>query len=332
MVTLIAELLVELADHRVFGRFALLDLAAGKFPSPAIGFPCRPLRDQHALVGIDQGAGGDEEEAVGTAPMLRSLSSVVGVDGDVFGGEVAGPDRRAALAEAEIDADARARCSSCRRRPPLPNRPGRARPRRRRDASPNQIDEAVAVGRLAGLADRHHDAAPIGVLAGERRLHQRRIGDRERDPLRRGVGRGAGHRDLDELRQPPRRPARPAARDRGRGRRAPSPECLERRAVRCRARHAARAAAPVAKASTVSEVEVSPSMVMALKLPGNRFGRGRPAGPPAPIGASVKTKESIVAMSGAIMPAPLAMPLMHDLAAADRGRGASRPSERCRWS
>ena len=30
----------------------------------------------------------------------------------------------------------------------------------------------------------------------------------------------------------------------------------------------------------------------------------------APIGASVKTKDSIVAMSGAIIPAPLAMPLM----------------------
>ena len=92
------------------------------------------------------------------------------------------------------------------------------------------------------------------------------------------------------------------------------------------------AAAPVAKASTVSEVEVSPSMVMALKLPATRRRQGMPAGPPAPIGASVKTKESIVAMSGAIMPAPLAMPLSDDLAAADADACASPPSETCRWS
>ena len=52
----------------------------------------------------------------------------------------------------------------------------------------------------------------------------------------------------------------------------------------------------------------------------------------APIGASVKTKESIVAMSGAIMPAPLAMPTRTMLAAADPDASASRPSETCRWS
>ena len=68
-------------------------------------------------------------------------------------------------------------------------------------------------------------------------------------------------------------------------------------------------ALPVAKRRSVSEVEVSLSTVIALKLPATpfdsidwRIGAG--------IGASVATKESIVAMSGAIMPAPLAMPLM----------------------
>jgi hypothetical protein len=68
-------------------------------------------------------------------------------------------------------------------------------------------------------------------------------------------------------------------------------------------------AAPVANSSTVSEVEVSPSTVTQLKLLATlrvrsfcRMG--------ALIAASVKMKHSIVAMSGAIMPEPLAMPLM----------------------
>ncbi len=68
-------------------------------------------------------------------------------------------------------------------------------------------------------------------------------------------------------------------------------------------------AAPVAKARTVSDVEVSPSMVMALKLPptASTSASCRSVGA---IGASVNRKASMVAMSGAIMPAPLAMPLM----------------------
>jgi hypothetical protein len=49
------------------------------------------------------------------------------------------------------------------------------------------------------------------------------------------------------------------------------------------------------------------------------------------IGASVKTKASIVAMSGAIMPEPLAMPLIVTAIPQPRDR-ASRISERCRWS
>ncbi len=69
------------------------------------------------------------------------------------------------------------------------------------------------------------------------------------------------------------------------------------------------AAAPVAKASSVSEVEVSPSMVTALKVSATPS-LSRLCSTGAAIGASVKTKDSMVAMSGAIMPAPLAMPQM----------------------
>jgi hypothetical protein len=60
---------------------------------------------------------------------------------------------------------------------------------------------------------------------------------------------------------------------------------------------------------SVSEVEVSLSTVMALNEPRTPFASSA-CRTGAGIGASVKTKESIVAMSGAIMPAPLAMPLI----------------------
>src|SRR5205085_9553200 len=55
--------------------------------------------------------------------------------------------------------------------------------------------QPVAVGLLAGLADRHDDAAPIGVPGRDRGLDERRIADREADaPRRPGAGRA---RDLD---------------------------------------------------------------------------------------------------------------------------------------
>jgi hypothetical protein len=74
------------------------------------------------------------------------------------------------------------------------------------------------------------------------------------------------------------------------------------------------AAAPVANRRSVSEVEVSLSTVTALKvLPTARDSRSCKTG--AAIGASVATKDSMVAMSGAIMPAPLAMPLIVTVAA-----------------
>ncbi len=68
-------------------------------------------------------------------------------------------------------------------------------------------------------------------------------------------------------------------------------------------------AAPVAKASSVSEVEVSLSIVTALKVSSTPLFNSD-CNAVAEIGASVNTNDSIVAMSGAIMPAPLAMPLM----------------------
>ena len=58
---------------------------------------------------------------------------------------------------------------------------------------------ALAIDRLVGAADRHDDAAPVGVLAGEGGLDQGALGDRAGDPAGRGGGGGAGDGDLDEL-------------------------------------------------------------------------------------------------------------------------------------
>ena len=69
------------------------------------------------------------------------------------------------------------------------------------------------------------------------------------------------------------------------------------------------AALPVANRISVSEVEVSLSTVMALKVV-STLAASMACSAAAEIGASVKMKESIVAMSGAIMPAPLATPAM----------------------
>ncbi|MCY1305164.1 hypothetical protein D9M70_549540 [compost metagenome] len=69
------------------------------------------------------------------------------------------------------------------------------------------------------------------------------------------------------------------------------------------------AAAPVAKSISVSEVDVSLSTVTELKV-GPTPAESRACSAAGAMSASVTTKESIVAMSGAIMPAPLAIPLV----------------------
>ena len=48
-----AEFLVQLADQRIFGPLAVVELAAGKLPKARHRLAFRPLCDQHAVVGID---------------------------------------------------------------------------------------------------------------------------------------------------------------------------------------------------------------------------------------------------------------------------------------
>ena len=55
-----AQFLLELPDQCLLGPFAALDLAAGKLPQARHRLAGGPLREQHAAVGIDEGAGGDK--------------------------------------------------------------------------------------------------------------------------------------------------------------------------------------------------------------------------------------------------------------------------------
>ena len=116
-----------------------------------------------------------------------------------------------------------------------------------------------------------------------------------------------GDVDAHQLAAPPRRPAPPAAP----GRAADRPAPIGTRAAAAPPSAGTRGclAWPVANSSTVSEVEVSESTVMQLKLPST----ARPSSvcsAGAGSFASVNTKQSMVAMSGAIMPLPLQKPWM----------------------
>ena len=55
-----AEFFPKLADQSRFRGFVRVELAAGKFPEPGQCLAFRALRDQDALVGVDQGAGDDQ--------------------------------------------------------------------------------------------------------------------------------------------------------------------------------------------------------------------------------------------------------------------------------
>ena len=57
------QFLLQLADQATLRRLAGLDLAAGEFPQAGELLALRPLADQHAAVGVDQGRGGDQQHA-----------------------------------------------------------------------------------------------------------------------------------------------------------------------------------------------------------------------------------------------------------------------------
>ncbi len=56
-----AQFLVQFADQALLRRLARLHLATGKFPKARQRLALRPLADQHPSVGVDEGAGRDQE-------------------------------------------------------------------------------------------------------------------------------------------------------------------------------------------------------------------------------------------------------------------------------
>src|SRR6266568_4047834 len=119
-------------------------------------------------------------------------AAVAAVDVDIAVRQVAGPYSRPASTDADVDSDADFAALHV-----LGDR-AFVIPRHRaallRDLDAADRDrQAVAVGLLAGLADRHDDAAPIRIPCGERGLDQRRIADRQADPSCRPVAFGAGY-------------------------------------------------------------------------------------------------------------------------------------------
>src|SRR5690606_39762749 len=103
--------------------------------------------------------------------------AVVSVDLDVAFGQVAGPDGGRGAPRADMDGDvdlivlhigAHDRLVVVRRRGAVDGG----------DVGTEADGQTVAVDGLLGLASRHDDAAPVGVLAGDGGLDQGAVGDR----------------------------------------------------------------------------------------------------------------------------------------------------------
>src|SRR5262249_34947279 len=140
-----------------------------------------PSRSRLGSNGIEIGVNGDANAIYAIAGAIRlvkeGLRTVVAVDGDVLLGEVAGQDAVPAAAETDRHLELDLRVLHRLRDLGLVVR-GMARALVRAADAAEPDRELIAVGGLAGLADRHYHAAPIGILAGDRGFHQRRIGNR----------------------------------------------------------------------------------------------------------------------------------------------------------
>src|SRR5207342_2196498 len=96
---------------------------------------------------------------------LGRSRAIVAVDRNVFLGEIAGQHAVGAAAKTDLDLEGYSRALHRLRHHALViGRVARAFVRHADAVEPDR--ELVAVGWLSGLANRHDDAAPIGVLAG----------------------------------------------------------------------------------------------------------------------------------------------------------------------
>src|SRR6516165_5368428 len=110
----------------------------------------------------------------------EASAAVAGIDVDVAVGQIAGPYRRLAAADTDIDGDrdlAAFHVLGNRGLVITGHRPavGEDRPTADRDRQPAGVDL------LPGSADRHDDAAPIRIAGRKRSLDQGRVADRQAD-------------------------------------------------------------------------------------------------------------------------------------------------------
>src|SRR3989441_1145872 len=231
------------------------------------------------------------------------LRRVLRVESHVFLAEIARPDAVLAATELQVDRDVVFRQSH-----DLPN-PLHAHaflqhpPLDQALVSEGDRDFLLLdAGRR--FAERHHDPTPVGVLAVDRGLDQRRVRDGTRRDQRVSPARGAahgdrhqfrralavGHEHAGELRHHRLEPAR------GLGETPRAPPW-----------RGAFWASPCASPATVSPVDWSESTVVRLKDRSTARCTPAPSAPRATF-ASVATKQNIVARWGSSIATPLALP------------------------
>src|SRR5262249_30712115 len=129
---------------------------------------------------------------------LSASAAVAAVDIDVAMRQVAGPDRRAAGADAQIDSHMDLAPGHM-----LADRPfaipwHRATIGGDLDAA-DRDRQPVSLGLFSRFADRHDNAPPIGIARRYRCFDQWGIADRQADTARGRVALGAGHIDRDKF-------------------------------------------------------------------------------------------------------------------------------------
>src|SRR5262249_23751938 len=259
-------------------------------------------------------------DAAGCREPGSPLRRVLGVDAHVVVGEVAGPDARGGAAGTEIDADLDLASAPQARRGP---RDGRGTPRGTvaTHRHPRELDPRARTRR-----SRTRAAPTVWRMRPQfGSAPKTAVFTRSEFAIRRAARSASAVRAAPETETVTSFVAPSPSRARARASdSATSPSAVSKRPAPPLAgpRSAAWPASPLASSTTQSEVDVSPSTVTRLKVASaaSRSARRRKAGATA---ASVKRKASIVAMSGSIMPEPLAMPPTVSPRAPTRARAAA---------
>mmetsp|Transcript_22687 Transcript_22687/g.37293 ORF Transcript_22687/g.37293 Transcript_22687/m.37293 type:complete len:221 (+) Transcript_22687:584-1246(+) len=131
----------------------------------------------------------------------RPSRPIIRVYVDISVGQIAGPNGHLSGPHPNIRADANVVGFHMLRR--LLFRVVRADPSLVRDQSVAKPDrQCVSIRWCAGLANRHHDPAPVGVLTRDRGFDEGGIGNGQGMGFRRGLVCCPGHPDLNKLRGP----------------------------------------------------------------------------------------------------------------------------------